>query len=269
MRIRTLRPPGLSVALITLVVIAAACGQSGSGGASGATASYAGTWILTEGRGPGGEVSLVEGYRITLDIQDNDLVSGTAACNTYDGEIGVNGDSFSFKGFSMTDMDCDPPVMDSEATYIDALWAADAIAREEDRLVLKGPDTELRFELLPPAPTAELIDTVWRLESLIEGTGPAGLVSSARAARLILRSDGTLSGSTGCRDMEGKWTERGDEILFTDLAAEGRCSAELRRQDGHVLNVLGDGFTAEIEGETLTVLSKGGQGLQYRAASTE
>jgi heat shock protein HslJ len=85
----------------------------------------------------------------------------------------------------------------------------------------------------------------------------------------VLTSDGTLSGSTGCRELEGEWTERGDELLFTRLAAEGHCSEDLKEQDSHVLSVLGDGFTARIDGQTLMLLSKGELGLGYRAESKQ
>jgi heat shock protein HslJ len=197
-------------------------------------------------------------------------VAGTAACNSYGGNAQIEGDSFRVAdGLSMTEMGCAPNVMDSEAAYLDALTRVNTIARDGETLTLAGPETELRFEFLPPPPTAHLTDTRWRLESLIEGTGPEGIVTSAAPAQLVLRNNGALSGSTGCRDFDGEWIERSDEILFTQLAASGSCRADLQEQDGHVLGVLGDGFTAHIEGQTLTILSRGDLGLQYRAESPE
>jgi heat shock protein HslJ len=150
---------------------------------------------------------------------------------------------------------------------VSALLDVTSIARQDDRLTLTGPGSELHFELLPLVPTAELTDTLWELESLIEGSGPDGVGSSAFPAGLTLSSDGSVTGSTGCRRLEGKWVENGDEILFTELSAEGNCQDELERQDEHVVTVLGDGFTAEIDGRTLTLFSAGELGLVYRAAS--
>lgn len=257
----------MRVGLIALCVIGIACGQSGKAptGDSGSPSPYTGAWRLTDGRGPDGEVPLVKGYRITLDITDR-KAGGTAACNSYGGDLDINGDSFSLKGgLVMTEMACDPGAMDSEAAYIDALAAVDTIAREGRTLTLTGPGTELRYEALSPPPIAQLSDTTWRLESLIEGIGPEGTAVSAAPARLTLRSDGELSGSTGCREFEGEWLQQGDEILFTRLITEGVCPPELRQQDNHVLGVLGDGFTAEVEEQSLTVFGKTELGLQYVA----
>jgi len=230
---------------------------------------YTGTWGLTAGWGPHGEVSLVSGYRITLRLFEGQ-VGGTSACNSYGGDVEIGGDSFRLEdGLTMTAIGCAPEVMDSESAYITALSASDTIMREGDTLLLTGPDSELHFRLLPAPPIAQLTDTIWHLVSLIEGTGPEAVVISAAPAWLILRSDGTLSGTTGCRQFQGTWVQRGDEILFTRLGADGHCPAGLRSQDGRVLGVLGDGFTAQIEDQTLTVSSEGELGLQYTAERKE
>lgn len=85
-------------------------------------------------------------------------------------------------------------------------------------------------------------------------------------ATLEFRADGTLSGSTGCRKLTGTYVVKGDEILATELAAEGRCPKDLADQDAHVVTVLGDGFTVAIEGDQLTLMSMGNLGLVYRSS---
>ena len=210
---------------------------------------------------------VIKGYRITLDITDR-KAGGTAACNSYGGDVDINGDSFRLKGgLLMTEMACDEEAMDSEAAYVDALATVDTIAREGNSLTLTGPDAELHFEGLSPPPIAQLTDTIWRLESLIEGTGPEGTAVSAAPARLVLSGDGELSGSTGCREFEGEWLQRGDEIVFTTFTTQGDCPPGLQEQDSHILGVLGDGFTAEIEEQSLTVFAKAELGLNYIAES--
>ena len=255
----------------TLLVAAVACGESavprpGSSDPGGSAASYDGTWRLVEGRGPEGEVPIVQGYRITLSIEGRNI-NGTAACNGYGGEASIDGSSFSLGSVSITEMACRPDVMDSEAAYTAALPTVDEIARDGDTLTLTGKNTELRFEIVPPIPTADLVDTQWELESLIYGAGNDGVVGSAAPARLLLKSDGTIRGTTGCRDLYGEWIEDGDEIAFTTFGARGNCPEELREQDGHVVTVLGDGFTPEIEGDRLTIVDRGGLGLEYRAST--
>lgn len=230
--------------------------------------SYDGTWRLVEGRGPAGDVSIVGDYRITLNIE-GEIIGGTAACNAYHGEATIQGASFEMRGGSMTEMACRPDVMESESTYMTALQAADTISRRGDILSLVGDDTKLRFEIVPPIPTAELTDTTWKLESLIYGTGDDGTATAAEPADLLLKSDGTISGTTGCRELYGEWREDGDEIAFTTFGAEGKCTEELREQDSHVVGVLGDGFVPTIKGDRLTVVGRGGLGLEYRALGGE
>jgi heat shock protein HslJ len=251
-----------SLVVWSALIALAGCGQPDAGPDA---PSYRGTWELVSGRGPDGEVALIEDYRITLQI-DRTTAGGTAACNHYGGDVTIDGGSFRMRGASMTEMACRPDVMEAEAAYMAALGAAQTIAREGDTLVLAGDATELRFELVPPVPTADLIDTRWELESLISGGSGDSAVSSAAPAELLLDSDGTVSGSTGCRELDGEWIEDGDEILFTTFGADGTCPEELQDQDDHVVGVLGDGFTVEIDGDQLTVSSSGGLGLVYRAS---
>jgi heat shock protein HslJ len=261
--------------LIALCLFAIACGEPSEPRSEdpAGTSGYTGTWRLTEGRGPDGDVPLIKGYRITLEISEGNVV-GRSACNTYGGRMDTNGDSVSLHGLGGTEMGCARPVMDSEETYLNTLLVADTIEREDDTLILTGPDAELVFELVTPPPVAELTDTVWRLESLLEGSGDEASGSSAAApAELILRSDGTLSATTGCQELEGEWSQRADEIVLPVLSSKNRCGPdvgpELRQQDIHVSAVLGDGFTFNLEGQTLTVFSMGDLGLQYTAKPGE
>lgn len=155
--------------------------------------------------------------------------------------------------------------MAAEAIYMSGLGAADSIELDGERLVISGPGVELRFEGLAPPPTAELVDTVWVLETFVSGEVASAPVGEA--ATFELRSDGTLSGSTGCRGFKGTWVERGDEIVTPSLATtDEACPPELESADSHVLGVVGDGFRASVEGDQLTLSDDGGLGLVYRAS---
>jgi heat shock protein HslJ len=266
MRITGVAQPFIA-ALVALAL--GACGGSGSepGGSEpgGSSSTYDGTWTLVEGRGPDGEISVIDGYPVTLTVE-GELIGGTAACNGYNGEATIDGTSFKVPGFSMTEMGCRRDVMDAEAAYVSALSAANTIGREQDVLTLSGDETEMTFELEPPIPTADLVGTRWELESLIIGTGGDGIATSVEPAYLLLKKDGTIEGTTGCRELYGEWTEAGNEIAFTTFGAKGGCPDALKEQDGQVVTVLGDGFTVEIEENRLSVTSQGDLGLDYRAA---
>lgn len=255
---------GVLVLLGSLV----ACGEPSATdpGSPNASADYEGTWELVEGRGPDGKVPVIPGYRITLTLEGNE-VSGTSACNHYGGAARIEDGSFDVPGVGGTEMACRNDVMQAETSYVAALTAADTISRKNDSLILSGPGTELRFERQEPAPTSELVDTRWKLDGLIYGESSDAVVASPTApAYLTLKSNGTATGSTGCRRLTGEWTENGDEIAMSTFGAKGACSERLREQDGQIVGVLGDGFTVEIDGDRLTISARGGAGLVYRAA---
>jgi len=154
--------------------------------------------------------------------------------------------------------------MDAEQLYMSALGMLESIDLEGDELLVRGPGVELRFTELAPPPTAEMVDTVWVLESLVIGEVAAALVGEP--ATLELRADGTIHGGSGCREFEGTWMEQGDEIVTPSLSMQDvACPPELADSDSHVMSVIGDGFRASVEGRSLT-LTDGDNGLVYLAS---
>ena len=84
-------------------------------------------------------------------------------------------------------------------------------------------------------------------------------------ATLELSAEGTLTGSTGCRRLIGRFTIAGDTVRLTDLSpGTDSCPADVAAQDGHVVTVPG-GFQASIDGDRLTLTDPGGRGPVYRA----
>ena len=251
---------------LVLALLVAGCGGSITPGVEDPDAGAQGSWQLVEGRGPSGPVPILDSHRITLTFEDG-RAGGTAACNHYGGEVHVDGSQLRIDQIAVTDMGCMPDdAMEAERLYLEALPAVTAFERNGDRLTLTGPDTELVYERLEPPPTAELTGTRWELESLVHGSGADGTVSSVRGGYLLLEEDGTFTGSTGCRKLFGEWTRSGDTILATSMHAEGDCTADLEEQDRHVIDVLGDGFRAEVDGQQLLVTDPNARtGLTYLA----
>ena len=157
----------------------------------------------------------------------------------------------------------DENVMASEAAYLAALATVDRAERAGNSLVLRGPQVELRFALVPPVPDAALIGPVWVLESLIDGDVVS---STAGQATVQLHPDGKLTASTGCRTVTGSYTVSGSHVDVTlDPFDAIGCADEVGNQDTQVLAVLGGGFEVAIAGDSMT-LSTGQQGLGYRAS---
>ena len=127
------------------------------------------------------------------------------------------------------------------------------------RCVVTG--VELVFTGLAAPPIADLVGTTWRLESL--STGDVAVSPIGDPATLVLDAGGTFSGSTGCRQFTGSWTEGTGGIVATTMSMYGECPADRADQDARVVGVLG-GFRAQVDGDRLTLTAQGST-LQYVA----
>lgn len=250
--------------VVVLGMALTACGSPAVSPSASSSAEIEGSWELTAGSVDGAAIPLVDGHPITLTIRGS-TIGGRAACNEYGGRVVATGGGIELAELMSTGMAClADGVMEAEAAYMTALGTVRAIGRDGGSLVLRGPATELRFAGLPEPPSAELVDTRWTLETLF--VGDVASPPMGEPASIELRSDGTLTGSTGCRSFSGEWIERGEQILATTLTMDDRaCPAELAEQDGHVIGVIGDGFVPAVADGLLTLTDPGGVGLVYRA----
>ena len=232
---------------------------------NGASGSLAGDWRLQAGTNQGQAVPIVPGSPINLKI-DGTQAGGIAACNHYGGTIHVAGNRVTFSEMAQTEMAClNEQVMASEAAYLAALPKVTTAQRSGNALVLSGPGVELRFAIIPPVANANLVGTIWVLDSLISGD----VVSSTVGERATLQfnADGTFSASTGCRDVTGRYTVDGNQVRATlDPYDTVGCAEGLGDQDSHVLDLFSGPLTVTIQGESLT-LAAGDNGLGYRAGS--
>ena len=218
-----------------------------------------GAWQLNSGVVDGMPVLLLDTHPITLTI-DEDGVGGTAACNHY----GLDPTG----GFSVTEMACFPTeVMELESTYLAALDRVEEGVVEDGLLLVArgetGSEVELQFVALDPVPTADLLGTVWVLDSLVNGETVSSV--SGERATLELFSDGSFIGSTGCRTISGSYVVTGAEVQFTEFGASGDCPDDLADQDSQVISVLEGGFRVEIDGDQMLVGTQELEALIYRA----
>lgn len=211
-----------------------------------------GDWVLTGGSIDGQDAPILDNHRITLTISRS-RIAGTAACNSYGGEIRMGGDGLRLENLGQTDMACEDPAMTAEAAYLGAMARVRQITRDGEELVARGDGVDLRFAALTAPPTSDLVNTRWVLDTLVDGdvaSRPMG-----EPATLELHEDGTFTGSTGCRTFSGNWMEQGDQIQAPSWGMnETACPPELSDQDSHVVSVIGDGFIPTIDGELLTLL---------------
>jgi heat shock protein HslJ len=260
-----MRIPRTPPLLPVLVALLAACGSAWTSPPDPTDEPFdpQGPWQLVSGSANGAAIPLVDGHPITMTIEGSEI-GGTAACNHYGGRLSVTGGRLDFGDVAMTAMGCEEPVMASESAFMAALALVEEIGGDGGQLVLRGEQVELRFDALSAPPTADLVDTTWILDTVFVGDVASSPLGDP--ATLELRSDGTFSGSTGCRTFSGEWLEQGEQIIAPSWAMDQTdCAAELSQQDSHVTSVIGDGFVPTVEGDLLTLTDPGGIGLVYRA----
>jgi heat shock protein HslJ len=227
-----------------------------------------GSWVLQTGRGPTGEVPVLDSHPITLTVEAESnagtgSVGGVSACNRYGGTFSLDETSFALAEVAGTQMACLPDeAMAAELAYLQALSDVSQIAFDGDRLTLSGPDSELVFAAEAPVPDAELLGQVWLLDTVIDGATVSTVLGDE--ALLQFNDDGTFVGGTGCRELRGEYLITGSEVQFPSFEAVGECPEELAAQDSLVISVLEGGFTVEIAEQRLTVLNEP-EGLSYRA----
>ena len=246
--------------LAILVLVVAACGTEPP---LAQPIDLTGSWQLTSGSHGEATLEPIATHPVTIEFT-TDRVGGTAACNSYGGTFDTSTGALAISELAMTEMACDPPAsMELERAYVEALLAVNEATIEGTTLTLSGPDTTLKFEALPPVPTADLLGTVWVLDGLVSGDSVSSV--AGERATLELFSDGSLLGSTCCRTLTGTYVESAGSIETPTLAADGECPDDLFGQDSQVISVLEGPFQAQVDGRSLTLTRSGGEGLTYRA----
>jgi heat shock protein HslJ len=224
-----------------------------------------GTWQLLNGSVDGRAVPMPAKTRTTIAFIGAEF-GGQAACNSYGGRLQFVGNAVAIGEITQTLIGCAGEVGDSEQTFMAGLRAVTAIWLDGDHLVLTGPRVQLRFTQLPEVRPDEFVDRLWVLDALVHdghAAAPAGL-----PATLLIGSDGTFSGSTGCRTFRGEWMASGDQIRITAIDMGGeQCPQLLKAQDDHVVGVVGSASIPTVEGDELTLRDVSGDALIYRAAA--
>lgn len=218
-----------------------------------------GAWVLASGPS-----DPIPGFDVTVEI-DNDRIFGTAACNGYGGTVEIGEGTIAVGELGSTAEGCESNVQQLEQDFLTSLGDASAYAVSGDQLQITTPEGVWQFDRLAPLPTAELVGTRWVVDGYIDGDNVSSEAGMGDAF-IELADDGSVVGATNCRALSGMWIETGSEILFTTFGADGDCPNDTAWDlDARIIEVLGDGFSAEINDGQLTLTSRGNQGLTFRS----
>lgn len=219
-----------------------------------------GTWILVGGTVDQTPLAVDGTATATINVEP-DILLGQAGCNDYEANYAVDGDSVTIDVMGMTEMGCEGSAMALEEAYVAALDRVSAFERVADgQLRLVGARVELVFATEALVDTTALIGTTWTLVALQD----AGTTTKPTGDGFVRFQEATMTGSTGCRALDGTWTQQGSEIEFGNLGATGDCTAALQDQDSFVTGIFED-MTATVTQDELVLASReGDRALVYR-----
>ena len=266
------------IALATLVVLTvtgcAGMGDPDIGGTpyvSDTSSPLAGEWQLTSGSDATGDFALKDSVA-TLTLV-GDTVGGRTPCNVFGADV-TTSEEAATTGMGAIDITptfqteaacADADLMALEPRYLAALDAATQVTVSDTELTLANTEEKvvLNFESVPDVPTAQLVGTEWTLDAIAKGDAVS---SVGGTSTLMLAEDGTISGNGGCNGFTGSWENSGGVIVVEELNGDlVECADVPVDQEQIIHAILTSGFTAEVDGDALTITdAEGYRSLVYR-----
>ncbi|GAB4266174.1 MAG: hypothetical protein Kow0080_07180 [Candidatus Promineifilaceae bacterium] len=222
------------------------------------------TWQLVEYGSPDNPQRPLPGTQITLTFQDGQA-GGSTSCNSYGGSYTLNGSQLTFGEMAMTTMECvDEAIMTQENDYIALLASAPSFQirlgsqNGLDTLILTSTQGTLTFEELKPL---SLEGIQWQLHGLANGSD--AVVSTWVDEQItLLFADGTLSGSAGCNNYNGRYQLDGTQLTIGPLAAtKMACEPERNEREQQFLTALQKTASFNATHSTITFYDKNGRFL--------
>jgi heat shock protein HslJ len=212
---------------------------------------------------------LVPDSVVRLTFEDGSL-SINAGCNTMFGGYTVEGDVLSAPTMAMTEMACDPALMEQDAWISGLISNGPTVTVDGDTLTIAGPDAQtitfLDTEVAEPDQPLE--GTRWVVDGLLANEGVSTVPIGAEASITI--SDGTAAVEAGCNTGSATVTITDSTITFGPLMlTRMACPQPQMDLENAVVSVLSGDVAYTIDSSTLqlrTSTDAGEIGLNLTAA---
>ncbi|MET8136469.1 META domain-containing protein [Streptomyces sp. NPDC005251] len=234
----------MTLGVLTLLPLVAACGTQTAGGGSGGveSAPVTGVHWTVDSLTVGGKTARAPSGAY-LRIGDDGRVSGNLGCNGFGSKATLKGDHVVFGGMWTTDMACEKGAMSFERSLGRTLADKGAFTTkaEGDRLTLTAEGGD-RISLTKEK-DAPLRGTKWTVTALGDNNVSQPLPKGANAY-FVLRADGTFDGRLGCNHASAQATV-GDGHITLGPARTTRmmCQDSLMRTEKTLLGLF-DGKVA-------------------------
>lgn len=205
---------------------------------------------------------LVEGTTISL-LFEADSLSMNAGCNTMFGGYTFDEDALMVEQLAMTQMACDPALMDQDTWLSEFLNGLPKAAYEGTTLTLTGADATVTFDEIADAP---IEGTTWVVTGTVANEAVASVPAGAEATLTI--TDGSAAIASGCNTGSGDVEVTETTLTFGPVATTRMaCADDLMALEASVLGVLDGTVDYQIHGDSLLITSTSGDGLQFTAQS--
>lgn len=253
--------------VLMAVLLMAACGREAASTGSGTTPpsgeqgtlrgrTFTASAITDQGR----PRALVAGTLVKVQFTDDGRVVVNAGCNTLSGPVTVDAGTLRVADMSITEIGCDPVRHEQDKFLVDFFAGDPEYQLHGDHLVLGSSDRGL--ELLQER-TLPLVGTVWKADTVIEGT-MAGAAPAGVNATLVFGPDQVeISGLCNLNRVEYRMA--GSTITFQPaFLTLKKCQDDIMSLEQAALAVVDGEATYAIDTNTLT-LTKGDKGLRFIA----
>lgn len=217
---------------------------------------------------------IVPGSQISISFDQDGNVSASAGCNQMGGEPDqdlLDDGRVVVASIMSTEMACDLELMEQETWLADLLTAGLDWSLDGDTLELSNESIEIVLvDQKVVQPDAELEETLWMLESLIDGESVSTSPGTVNASLRFL-PDGKVEVSPGCNSGSGSWEMEADTITITDIGlTKMSCGGDADELEATMVGLLlSGGLEVELEGQSLTLTNEDGKGAGFTAATLD
>ena len=229
-----------------------------------------GTWVATAydtwGEGP---VAPLRGSTLTVSLLSAGRLEGQTGCGPFLGGYSVDGQAVRLGIISSGSGSCRQRLDDEAFGFTQALAAVTGWTPGPMGLQLLDDDGRVRVSLERPQEVGP--SGAWLVERLARTGGELGPILGGSEVSLVLADDGSFTGDTGCRQLEGSYTVEADRIVIAPivvvgLPCDGQDLRPLQRQDRRLLALLDEAVAWRRSGETLALADGAGSViLEFRA----
>ncbi|MGF1617057.1 MAG: META domain-containing protein [Acidimicrobiia bacterium] len=200
-------------------------------------------------------------------MMDGVRVTGSTGCNTYHATISTApGGVISLSGFSVTEIGCEPGVMDFEARLLAVLRAVDRFAWDANRLTLGNDYGSVTLDLMAAAaePDVALDVARWLLTGITSGDTATSNSAGNNPFLVIEPAAGAVRGNGGCNDFGADVTFDRARMLVSDMVyTEIACDEATMLQEAEYFRILAEAATWQVKGDTLIIATNQAEDLTF------